>query len=106
MINIEEIVGLDEKGPIVLNVDNEKTQAKYADKDIFQMSYFEFIASNEQELSPIQIEMLYKINQKVHRLFRRTNFRYQGKKEEKEISGEVRLHTKKILGGNDLWYST
>ncbi len=64
MINIEEIVGLDEKGPIVLNVDNEKTQAKYADKDIFQMSYFEFIASNEQELSPIQIEMLYKINQK------------------------------------------
>ena len=45
VINIEEIVGLDEKGPIVLNVDNEKTQAKYADKDIFQMSYFEFIAS-------------------------------------------------------------
>ncbi|WP_195957981.1 hypothetical protein [Enterococcus gallinarum] len=64
VINIEEIVGLDEKGPIVLNVDNEKTQAKYADKDIFQMSYFEFIASNEQELSSEQIEMLYKLNQK------------------------------------------
>ena len=32
VINIEEIVGLDEKGPIVLNVDNEKTQIRIYSK--------------------------------------------------------------------------
>lgn len=95
VIEIEDIVGLDDKAPIVLNVNDEETQAKYADKDIFQTSYFEFIASDEQDLSSEQIEMLYKINQKYTAYLHDQISAIKKKRRKRNIRRSAIVHQKK-----------
>ncbi len=64
VINVEDLIGFKDKTPVVLNIDSEQTEQTYEGKDIFQMSHFEFIVSEEQDLRPSQIELLFHIKKK------------------------------------------
>ncbi|SMJ20374.1 Uncharacterised protein [Enterococcus faecium] len=64
VINVEDLIGFQDKTPFILNIDSDQTEQMYEGKDIFQMSHFEFIVSNEQDLRPSQIKQLYYINRK------------------------------------------
>ncbi|MBO6420042.1 hypothetical protein [Enterococcus gallinarum] len=64
VINVEDLIGFKDDTPVVLNIDSGQTELTYEGKDIFQMSHFEFIVSNEQDLRPSQIKQLYYINKK------------------------------------------
>lgn len=64
VINVEDLIGFKGKTPVVLNIDSEQTEQTDEGKDIFQMSHFEFVVSEEQDLQPSQIELLFHINKK------------------------------------------
>lgn len=64
VINVEDLIGFKDKTPVVLNIDSEQTEQTYEGKDIFQMSHFEFVVSDEQDLRPSQVKLLYHINKK------------------------------------------
>lgn len=64
VINVDNLIGFKDETPVVLNMDSEQTEHTYEGKDIFQVSHFEFIVSEEQDLRPSQVKMLFHINKK------------------------------------------
>lgn len=77
VINVEDLIGFKDKTPVVLNIDSEQTEQTYEGKDIFQMSHFEFVVSEEQDLRPSQIELLFHINKNIKPI-------YKNKKQQKK----------------------
>ncbi|MGM0285736.1 MULTISPECIES: hypothetical protein [unclassified Enterococcus] len=64
VINVDDMIGFKDGEPVLLNIDDKQTEQNYEGKDIFQMSHFEFIVSEEQDLRPSKIKELYHINKK------------------------------------------
>lgn len=94
VINVEDLIGFKDKTPVVLNIDSEQTEQTYEGKDIFQMSHFEFVVSEEQDLRPSQIELLFHINKKYQAYLQEQEAAKKAKKRKIAIRKSAIAHKK------------
>lgn len=94
VINVEDLIGYEDEKPIVLNIDSDQTEQTYEGKDIFQMSHFEFVVSDEQDLSPSQAKMLYHINEKFQSYLKEQEAAKKAKKRKIAIRKSRIAHNK------------
>ncbi len=94
VINVEDLIGFKDKTPVVLNIDSEQTEQTYEGKDIFQMSHFEFIVSEAQDLRPSQIELLFHINKKYQAYLQEQEAAKKAKKRKIAIRKSAIAHKK------------
>lgn len=94
VINVEDLIGFKDKTPVVLNIDSEQTEQTYEGKDIFQMSHFEFIVSEEQDLRPSQIELLFHINKNIKPIYKNKKRQKKAKKRKIAIRKSAIAHKK------------
>lgn len=94
VINVEDLIGFKDKTPVVLNIDSEQTEQTYEGKDIFQMSHFEFVVSEEQDLRASQVELLYHINKKYQAYLQEQEAAKKAKKRKIAIRKSAIAHKK------------
>lgn len=93
-INVDDLIGFKNDTPVLLNINSDQTEQTYEGKDIFQMSHFVFVVSEEQDLRPSQIKQLYHINKKYQNYLDEQEAAKKARKRKVAIRKSVIAHKK------------